>query len=397
MSEASPTIDILCKVVDNFGDIGVVYRLARALSEAEPEARLRLVVDDLAAFHALEPAVDPGAPLQEVRGWTLCRWDSPAPAFSREPPRLVLECFACGRPDWFEALLFDERRAERRLIVDLEYLSAEDWADDFHLIPSLTRSPSVAKVLFMPGFSPKTGGLILDRDFLAARSRLSPGPGRLEARRDIAALLTKRRADVDPGAGALPPEDFWVSVFGYERDYGPIVADLAAFHQKRPLAALVAAGKSSPCFLSAWEKLGRPFPALALPFLPQTAWDELLLAADFAIVRGEDSLSRAALSGRPFLWQAYPQAEKQQLVKVRALLERLKANFAPGDFSPLEALFLAFNDRLADSPDRRGAEALLPVLERYEALEPGFRAFSSALLAQGNLVAPLLTFLRDFR
>src|SRR5512145_3134569 len=41
------TIDILCKVVDNYGDIGVAWRLARALSELPDPPALRLVVDDL--------------------------------------------------------------------------------------------------------------------------------------------------------------------------------------------------------------------------------------------------------------------------------------------------------------------------------------------------------------
>ncbi|MDE6349393.1 MAG: elongation factor P maturation arginine rhamnosyltransferase EarP, partial [Treponemataceae bacterium] len=40
-------ITILCKVVDNFGDIGFVYRLARALTERDGQLRLRLIVSDL--------------------------------------------------------------------------------------------------------------------------------------------------------------------------------------------------------------------------------------------------------------------------------------------------------------------------------------------------------------
>jgi uncharacterized repeat protein (TIGR03837 family) len=393
MSDTSPTIDILCKVVDNFGDAGVVYRLARALCEADPSLRLRLVVDNLAAFHALEPAVDPEAAFQALRGWSIVRWDAPASCFEREPPRLVLECFACGRPDWFEALLFDEKRAERRLIVDLEYLSAEPWVEDFHLMPSLTRSPSVAKALFMPGFTARTGGLILDRDFMEARARYA-SPSRLPERRAFLESL----GSAAPRTGLSPKaeERFWISVFSYERDYARVVADLAAYERERPLLALIAAGKSAPCFFEAWERLGRPFPAIALPFLPQTRWDEALLASDFAIVRGEDSLSRAVLSGRPFLWQAYPQADKQQLVKVKALLALMGPRFRPEDAGSLEALFLAFNDRLEDSADCRGGESLLPVLRASEALAPAFASFSQSVLGCGNLVLPLLTLLRDF-
>jgi hypothetical protein len=441
-------LDILCKVVDNYGDIGVVFRLARALSAQPDPPRLRLVVDNLESFRALCPEVDPGLALQEVRGWTVATWSAPPEAqapFRAFPPRLVVESFACGRPDWFEDLLFDPGRPERRLIVNLEYLTAETWADDFHLIPSLTRSDLVKKSFYLPGFSPATGGLILDPPFMEARSRLAAPGGLVEARRAILAAIPAAPLPAAPildplpapsggPAAAAPPapeEAAWVTVFSYERDYGRIVADLAAISREGPLLALVAAGKSSPCFLAAWEAAGRPFPALPLPFLPQEAWDEVLLASDFSIVRGEDSLSRSALSGRPFLWQAYPQEDRHHLVKVKALLERLRPFLPPQGFEALAQASLAFNDRDLDSPDTKGEEGLLPLLRaclpgpapRARPSGPGevagvadshekaakaaqnppespvrasFRAFSDSLLAHGDLAATLLTLLRDF-
>ncbi len=47
--------DIFCEVIDNFGDIGVCWRLARQLA-SEHGWQVRLFVDDLKAFHALCPA-----------------------------------------------------------------------------------------------------------------------------------------------------------------------------------------------------------------------------------------------------------------------------------------------------------------------------------------------------
>ncbi|MBL8966811.1 MAG: elongation factor P maturation arginine rhamnosyltransferase EarP [Spirochaetaceae bacterium] len=407
MRDEFPFLDILCKVVDNFGDIGVVYRLARALAEADPSLRLRLVVDGLEAFKSLAPGIDPALEVQDFRGWRVYRWDlAPGPAreeFRREPPRRAVECFACGKPDWYEELVFDPADPAPRRILNLEYLTAEDYAVDFHRLVAATRSDRVRKFFFMPGFAPGTGGLLLDRNFLAARARFLDPASRPSAR--LAAL---RAAGFDAGLDAAAPAAApvaaptaapadsggrrWVAVFSYERDYGRIVADLAAHARERPLLALVAAGRSELCFRRAWEEAGRPFPALFLPFLPQETWDELLLAADFAIVRGEESLARAALSGRPFLWHAYVQEEAHQLVKVRALLERLRPCFEPALFAPLEELFLAFNDRLRDGPAVAGTERLLPLLEAAEALKPGFEAFSERLLALGNLADNLLTF-----
>ncbi|OHD25013.1 MAG: hypothetical protein A2Y38_01295 [Spirochaetes bacterium GWB1_59_5] len=367
------TLDILCKVVDNYGDIGVVYRLARAISELSAAPRLRLIVDDLAAFSLLEPAIDPALPIQSARGWTVLSWAGPAPgteaeyrfAYAGDPTRVVIECFACGRPDWFEALLFDPSDYALKTIVNLEYLTAEDYAGEFHMMPSLTRSSRVRKHMFLPGFTAATGGLILDEAFLRACIRHQSA------------------------------ERYRILVFGYERDYARIVEDIAEFELERSVQVFLASGKSQRCFMDSWERAGRPFPVEPLPFMRQEAWDALLAACDFLIVRGEDSMSRAALSGRPFLWQAYPQEGAHQLIKVRALLDRLRPHFSAAAFQPVESAFLAFNDRIKDSPDLQGRERILPLLRDEGGLAGGFAAFSELLLGNGNLASHLMTFLRE--
>ena len=405
-------IVLLCKVVDNFGDIGVVYRLARALSELLDPPDLRLVVDDLEAFRSLEPLVDAGLDYQSVRGWEVFRWretEAAEKAFRAKPPSVVIECFACGRPDWLEALLFDaplfddpQISARDCLLVDLEYLTAEAYAEDFHRMPSLTRSATVHKAMFLPGFTAKTGGLILDKSFMSSRARATSLEGRLELRRE---LLSGALA---ASARALPPdaaERFWTCVFTYERDYSSIVADLAAFAEgrtmggrpcvaPRPILVLAAAGKSQACFSSAWERAGRPFPLLELPFLPQESWDRFLLASDFSIVRGEDSWSRGALAGRPFLWQAYPQDERYQMVKVEAFLERLRPHFDASAFAPLAAAYRALNDRDRDTPATAGDESVLPLLEASSSLADGFRDFADSIISLGNLAERLVATLK---
>jgi uncharacterized repeat protein (TIGR03837 family) len=391
VSRDSLDIDILCRVVDNFGDIGVVYRLARALSACQPQPRLRLIVDNLEAFASMAPGLDPRLELQEFRGWTLCAWGSEAAGyprvveeFRRRPAQLILECFACGRPDWLDRLLFEEGAGRSALIVNLEYLTAEDYADEFHKLPSLTRSPLVRKVNFMPGFSPRTGGLIIDPDFSRAQG---------STKKDCAAELA-----LGPGAEA----SFWVTVFTYERDFSALTRELMAFESRRreenpdfSILVLAAAGKSQTPFLQAWEAHQRPFAVKALSFLPQEAWDRLLSQSDFSLVRGEDSLSRACLFGRPFAWQAYPQEGRHHLVKVRAFLTKLLPHFNAEDAALLECLFLSLNDRDADSPATQGEDPLGPLLDRWASLAPGFQAFSAELLGNGDLARNLLTFLDE--
>lgn len=383
------TIDILCRVVDNFGDIGVVYRLARALSELENAPALRLIVDDLLAFSRLCPAVDSRPAVQSVGGWTVADWSGAAAGFFRaERPRVVVECFACGRPDWYEELLFDPADPEDRLIVNLEYLTAESWAEDFHRLPSVTRSGRVRKAMFMPGFAAGTGGLIQDRRFMALRGAYGDGGRRPALRR---ALLDSLGLSVPPDAEEL----FWVSVFSYERDYAAVVRDLADFCRDRPLLVFSAAGRSSAPFLGAWEAAGSPFPVVDLPFLAQEAWDELLLASDFSVVRGEESLSRAALGGRPFLWHAYIQEGDHQLLKVRALLDRIRPFAEAADWDALERLSLAFNDRSAAMAPGMFGAALRRAAEDGS-FRRAFSAWSSSVVSVGNLAPALLTFIREF-
>ena len=428
------TVDILCKVVDNYGDIGVVYRLAKALSALDPSLKLRLSVDNMMAFKALEPAVDAEAEAQSLHGWELLRWGADWPGFRSDPPRLVLECFACGRPDPLEEALFAPNREDVRHIVNIEYLSAEAYANELHLMPSATRSPLVRKHIFMPGFTPSTGGLVIDPDFRRAMATWggTKAAGREALARARAALLarlglaprtdpmdnaaTESRIAAAGGCDAAPascaPAElaarFWLAIFSYERDYGPFVAQLARSFDGEPPLVLAAAGRSQACFVRAWERAGRPFPLLALPFLRQEDWDELLCATDAALVRGEESLARAALAGIPFLWHAYLQDGGHHQVKVAALYDRLAPYFEASEADALQACFLALNEREEDGPAAGGGEDISAFLRvaRREAFRllaeqaapvtgrAGYAAFGRALRENGDMALRLLTFLR---
>jgi hypothetical protein len=53
--------DIFCTVIDNYGDIGVAWRLARRLAHDFGYA-VRLWVDDLASFSRIAPLLEPAWP-----------------------------------------------------------------------------------------------------------------------------------------------------------------------------------------------------------------------------------------------------------------------------------------------------------------------------------------------
>ena len=119
-----PKWEIFCEVVDNFGDIGVCWRLARDLARRENVA-VRLWVDDWAVLARICPAataLDPAAG-GKVDGVALRQW---TPAFAAAAPgEIVIEAFACELPlVQLEAMA---AQAVAPVWYNLEYLLAEDW------------------------------------------------------------------------------------------------------------------------------------------------------------------------------------------------------------------------------------------------------------------------------
>ena len=366
-------IAILCKVVDNYGDIGFAYRLARALSALDGSVRIRFIIDNLASFALLAPGIDSHAALQQYENWAVFDWNAASvctASFSESMPKIVLQCFQCPYPEWLETLLFDKKNTAVVHVVNIDYLTAEDYAEDFHCLKSLTRSSRVQKVNFMPGFTSKTGGLLLDR----------------------------KSACVPPKKN---PDEFSVLIFGYARDYAPVVRALCAFEAEKrksnerfKLCAYAASGQGQDAFMNAHADSNAHFAAERLPFLSQSEWDNLLYAMDVLFIRGEDSLSRACLSGIPFVWQAYPQEDDYQLVKVEALLHRIKDFFPCNDFAIVENAWKSYNASGTAFCDTE--KALLAFLEASDRIKKYFTAFASSLTANGDFARSLLDYLRHF-
>lgn len=405
-------IYILCKVVDNYGDIGFVYRLAKAIYACDKNLRLRLVVDGLDAFSKLEPRIDPGQLYQkldmlEVYSWNMPENNGSPEAYFLDPPLFVLECFACGRPDWLEAILFDDKNYEAngqpkyRHIINIEYLTAESYAEEFHLMPSLTRSEYVKKHFFMPGFTDKTGSLIA-----ASCSETQKNDGiKSPCLSDRMELLNS----LSPGIGIADKagvikkacNSFWITLFTYEMDYNPIIKALEEFSKTREVLVFAASGLSQSCFTKAWQKNNNAFTVVFLPFLPQSLWDMLLNCSDFALVRGEDSWARAVLAGKLFVWQAYVQDDNYQLVKVKAFLNFIK-NFNnsikdgvdEGAFNTFVQLTLAINSNDDPSLISRQSGLLLDFLKNYRKWQPFFTKLSKKIAENGSLEQKLLAFLQ---
>ena len=262
------TWDIFCRVIDNYGDIGVCWRLAADL--AGRGETVRLWVDDASALAWMAP--------RGARGVAVGDFDA-----AGEPGDVVIEAFGCDPPAGVV-----ERMAARRsappVWINLEYLSAQTWVERAHGLPSPQRN-GLTKWFYFPGFTPATGGLLRE-------------PGLLQARRDFTRPAGPRRA----------------MVFCYDT---PAMARLpaAAAEAEYWLCPGPAQGLQSP--------RRRP-----LPFTDQVGFDRWLWSVDLAIVRGEDSLVRAIWAGTPFIWHIYPQHDGAHRDKLDALLDRLQPDAA---------------------------------------------------------------------
>ncbi|MHA6493592.1 elongation factor P maturation arginine rhamnosyltransferase EarP [Pseudomonas borbori] len=304
------TWDIFCSVVDNYGDIGVTWRLARQLV-AEHEVAVRLWVDDLSAFVRLCPQADMQAAQQIQQGVRVCQW--PKSWQPVEPADVVIEAFACELPELYVTAM--AARKQKVLWLNLEYLSAEDWVAGCHGLPSL-QSNGVQKFFFFPGFSTGSGGLLRERDLLA--QRLAFQADRLARY----AFLHSLGVELLEGARLI-------SLFAYENKALASWLD-ALTRDSRVIQLLVPEGRVL-ADLQMWlgtDKLQvrdrhrrGNLHIQVLPFVSQDEYDRLLWSCDFNAVRGEDSFVRAQWAGRPFVWHIYQQADNAHMEKLDAFLQ----------------------------------------------------------------------------
>ena len=402
---------ILCKVVDNFGDIGLVYRLARSISDLRPNLKLTLVVSNLESFHKMANQIDPKKAVQDFKyknsTWKILDWNLDNAEYESRfspadfPFSIILECFQCGRPDWLEDILFSEDFTREVQILNIDYLTAEDYAEDFHLLKSGTRKTTIKKRFFMPGFTEKTGGLVINEDLEATRL------GRVGLCEVPLPLHCSSRADTPYATASQPLQSlarkekdsrYSIFFFAYEDDCTAVVKGISDFQRKmraiKPdfsVCVYLAEGKSSAPFEKAWNNYNSPFKIEKVPFLQQEDFDSFILTMDFLFVRGEDSLARACLSGLPFIWQAYRQDENYQLVKVNALIERMKSYFADAEFKEIQDFWQNYNDYEKERDSEKLTKVLLSSALKKNS--GGFQSFASQLHKNGNLAKKLLDFI----
>ena len=371
--------DLFCAVVDNLGDIGVCWRLARQLA-AENRAEVRLWVDDLTTFRQLAPELDVEAPSQKLGEIVVCRWATPFAAI--EPPDvadIVVETFGCEVPASYVQAM--KSRTQAPVWINLEYLSAEQWVGRYHGLPS--PQPPLVKYFFFPGFTSDTGGLLMERGLKQRRAAFQAD------KTGQAAFLS--------GIGLTKPEpgEHLISLFCYPQAPMAALFDALATGMQPTLAiafaetpaaqALVAAG------LASGGRRGR-LRAQIVPFLTQDDYDRVLWACDWNFVRGEDSFMRAQLAARPFVWQVYPQQEENHRIKMQAFLARYLGASAMGASAGLVDLWTAWNGLI---PPARMAPAWIASMATMQGISHLARFWAESLEAPGDLAGNLARFCEE--
>ncbi|WP_123246763.1 elongation factor P maturation arginine rhamnosyltransferase EarP [Aeromonas dhakensis] len=393
--------DIFCCVVDNFGDIGVTWRLARQLKqegalpahEGQVQVQVRLWVDDLASFARICPGLDPAQESQWVDGIHIQHWHETLPA-DTIPARVVIEAFACELPAPFVAKMASQPSPPCWL--NLEYLSAESWVEDCHGLASPQRlesqslgSLSLNKYFFFPGFTARTGGLLCERGLIVERERWQQDEAGLNAYWASLGLPPKQEHELR------------VSLFTYES--AALTSLVECWCQSAtPVTLLLPLGRSLNDVLTG-AGLADAIPTaragdllhsgnLAIKLLPMTdqaGYDRLLWSCDLNLVRGEDSFVRAQWAARPFLWHIYPQEEQAHMVKLNGFLDHYLAQLPTATSQWLRG----FSHALNQGENTREWWAQWP--DHAAIWQQHGRHWSHKLLQDGDLVTRLVKFLES--
>ena len=338
MKVSSLKIDLFCLVIDNFGDAGVCWRLARQLVN-EHDCRVTLWIDKPSVLKRIIAGMDDRLERQTVSGVDVRLWPEVFPGLSRDGiADVVIEGFGARLPESYVRLMAQKK--PHPVWINLEYLSAESWVQDCHLLASPQSWIDLTKYFYFPGFTDRTGGLIREKSIVSERENFQLD------RQNAIGFLSRLGVKASP-------EQWMVSLFCYPD--APVMAllDSLARLEKKVLCVIPegVATEQVESFIRQKAIAGARFESgnlavQVLPMLEQDDYDRLLWSCDFNFIRGEDSFVRAQWAARPFTWHIYPQDEDAHMVKLNAFLDLYLSGLPEEKTADIRFFWNSWNERI---------------------------------------------------
>ncbi len=326
----------------------MAWRLAAQLAN-EHGLCVRLFIDQPEIARALAEK-ELKIPSAQIRAWHDADAATPAP--------LIIATFGCTLPESY--LRHKALQTPSPVWINFEYLSAETWVESHHRLPS-TKADGGVEYFFYPGFSPRTGGLLRERD--AVRQMEAMQNDRFDARFTVSLFCY-------PTAGLEALISAWVAA-------------------NEPMLVLVPEGKVTDALGLTCERTQGALTLRPTPFTDQRGYDALLAQCDLNVARGEDSFVRTQWAGRPFLWHIYPTDDGAHITKMNAFFDVFTQNVPSAQMvNAWSALNMAFV---------RGNQDLHAVWSDFARVmrSPDWKRWRAHLCGQPDAATQLIEFAKE--
>lgn len=220
----------------------------------------------------------------------------------------VISAFSCR----LDPIIIKALQQKHTIVINLEYLSAEQWVEDCHGLQSF--ADNLNTYFFFPGFTKKTGGLNVDLKF------------KQQCKEHIEYLIAKQKQPTN----SLKRK---INLFSYEnlavKDYINSL-DKDQVHTQITLFSQLSVDNINKLYKINLSQehhsydLNSKVSLKVSPMLSQEEFDLCLLDTDVNFVRGEDSIIRAMHTGNPFFWQIYIQDKNVHITKLQSFLDTMK-------------------------------------------------------------------------
>ncbi|MDD2916856.1 MAG: elongation factor P maturation arginine rhamnosyltransferase EarP [Candidatus Gracilibacteria bacterium] len=311
-----PSIDFYVSVIDNYGDMGFAVNLAHTLHAKYPNTVFRFFSDNEPLFRVFFPNSIP--PWVEYLPLEILSRTEGIPT----PSRLIYSFFDYKLP---KAYLV--RFPFPKTIVVFSYFLLHKGLESLHGTTYVLENGYDTVIHFVPSLLPGGGGIILNPQIEQEKKKLLRLPI-VEARKQFLEHI-----DCQNEAEADIYEKKWVSIFVYQDTLAEILP-------------VIVSDQSDAVYWICGNPTGIQETAHCrfLPFLSLVDYGVFLSLCDANIVRGENSLCQALISGKPTLWDIYKESNGAHREKIEDYCHFLKYTFPSVEWGQYFHQMQDFND-----------------------------------------------------